>query len=472
MSLHDFKTELDSVSSSFCIAKWKQVTLHLQTGHTHSCHHPTTHKIPLEEIKINPSALHNTSYKKKQRKEMLEGVRPKECEYCWRVEDSAPDALSDRVYKSSDSWARKYLKEVSEQPFDFDVTPSYLEVSFSSVCNFKCSYCGPEVSSKWMEESQKYGPYPTSTGFGDISWLQSANKFPIAHNEYNPYVEAFWAWWPSIYKTLEHFRVTGGEPLLSKDMFKVLDYIIENPNPELDLSVNSNMCVPDVLLDKFIEKIKIICSENKVKKFKIFTSCDAHGAAAEYIRDGMNYDQWLANIQKVLDAVPECTFTIMSTYNALSVGSYMKFLEDVVAIKHKYGGPEGRNSPLILDTPYLRYPSHQAIFILPNSWAEQVKDQVTYAYQNLENPGWMGTANTGFYIWEADKFKRIYELLLTKRDIGDKVTPQHKDFVAFVDEHDRRRGTNFAKTFPEYMELYNHWKTTDINFDFHKDADA
>lgn len=458
MSFHDFRDELNAVSGSFCIAKWKQVTLHLQTGHTHSCHHPTTHLVPLTEVVVNPAALHNTRFKKQQRKLMLEGKRPSECDYCWRVEDSGPDALSDRVYKSSDTWARKYLKETSDTPWDWDVAPSYLEVSFSSVCNFKCSYCTPEVSSKWMEEAERFGPFPTSTRFGDISWLKQAGKFPIPHNEYNPYVDAFWAWWPTIYDKLEHFRVTGGEPLLAKDTFRVLDYVIEHPNPNLDLSINSNMCIPDGLLDKFIEKIKIICAEKKVKKFKIFTSCDAHGKAAEYIRDGLDYEQWKINIQRVLDQVPECTFTIMSTYNALSISTYMDFLKDVVEIKRKYGGPDGRNSPFILDTPYLRHPPHQAMFILPNSWAEKIKEQVDYVYSHLEDPKSLDMANRGFYAWEADKFNRLYELMTTKEEMAGRVTREQKDFVAFVDEHDRRRGTNFAETFPEYVELYNFWK--------------
>ena len=52
--------------------KWTQVTLQLQTGHNHSCHHPRTHKINLNEIKRNPSVLHNTQYKKLRRREMLQ----------------------------------------------------------------------------------------------------------------------------------------------------------------------------------------------------------------------------------------------------------------------------------------------------------------------------------------------------------------------------------------------------------------
>lgn len=460
--IRQFKQQLDAISPSFCVAKWKQVTLHLQTGHNHSCHHPTVHKIPLSEISVNPAALHNTSFKKQQRKQMLEGVRPAECEYCWKVEDSHEDAISDRVWKSHDVWAQPHMQEVAALPWDADVSPSYLEVSFSSVCNFKCSYCTPQVSSAWMDEIKQFGAYPTHDRFNDITWYESAGQMPIPHNQHNPYVDAFWEWWPTIYRELKHFRVTGGEPLLSKDTFRVLDYIIENPNPDLDLSINSNMCVPEALLAKFIEKIKIICNEKKVRRFKIFTSADAHGAAAEYIRNGLNYEEWKNNIQRVLDQVPECTFTIMSTYNLLSVAGYKKFLEDVVEIKNKYGGPNGRPNPLILDTPYLRYPSHQSIFLLPNDAAEIIQEQVDFMQLHMEDKNDPERINTGFAEWEVEKFKRILELVKSKEEMSGRVLQSHKDFVAFVDEHDRRRGTDFKKTFPEYVSLYEYWKTTNI----------
>ena len=73
------KQKLDKIGCGMCLAKWTQTTIHLQMGRTHSCHHPRTHKIPLLELKRNPSALHNTWYKKQKRKEMLEGKRPDEC---------------------------------------------------------------------------------------------------------------------------------------------------------------------------------------------------------------------------------------------------------------------------------------------------------------------------------------------------------------------------------------------------------
>lgn len=78
---------------------------------------------------------------------------------------------------------------------------------------------------------------------------------------------------------MDTFRITGGEPLLSKDTFKVLDEIIEtdNPNKELKLSINSNLCVDDKLIDKLIEKAKIIINEKRVKEFILYTSVDTEG---------------------------------------------------------------------------------------------------------------------------------------------------------------------------------------------------
>ena len=461
-SLQDFKNYLDSTSPSFCLAKWKQVTLHLQTGLTHSCHHPTPHIIPVSEIERNPAALHNTEFKKQQRKLMLEGQRPGECDYCWRVEDNAlasgTQTVSDRVYKSMEAWAAPYYEESKNLPWDSNALPSYLEVSFSSVCNFKCSYCGPQFSSLWMNEIQEKGPFPTSGFYNNISQLQKTNTMPILAKEYNPYVEAFWKWWPEVYPHLKHFRITGGEPLLSKDTFQALDYIIENPNPDIELSINSNMCIPGSIFNKFLEKVKIICGEKKVKKLTIFTSCDTQGKHAEYIRDGLDYNVWLANIKKVLTEVPElCSIIVMSTYNFLSLPDYRHFLEDILEIKKEFGGPK-KDIPLVLDIPYLRQPYFLSVFIAPQRASKVIENQITFMYKNKQEPGWNPLANRGFYQFEIDKLKRIYEMV--RDNPIHKVDTCHKDFVNFIEEYDRRRGKNFNEVFPKLSETFNKWKNS------------
>ena len=81
---------------------------------------------------------------------------------------------------------------------------------------------------------------------------------PIPNNQHNPYEEAFWKWWPRLYKSLHTFRITGGEPLMSKDTFQVLDYIqqTQEPNTNLLLGINANFGVPDKLLEQVSKTIK------------------------------------------------------------------------------------------------------------------------------------------------------------------------------------------------------------------------
>ncbi len=466
-SYKNVKEKLNNTSCSLCLAKWTQVTLHLQIGQTHSCHHPKTHKIPLEEIANNPSALHNTNFKKEQRKLMLEGERPTECDYCWTVEDSdkKDEVFSDRITKSAEDWSLPYYDKIINSSHNKDINPTYLEVSFSNVCNFKCSYCSPSISSKWMEEIKQYGGYPTRTSFNNLETLTTEDRVPIPHNQQNPYVEAFWKWWPDLYQDLKVFRITGGEPLLSKDTFKVLDYIIENPNPNLELCINSNLVIPPSIFNNFVEKMKRIQGEGLVKNFKLYTSCEASGKRAEYIRFGFDYNKWKDNCFTILNDIPDSRLTNMATYNALSVTTYKDMLNDMLEMRNHFKTKE-RITPITFDTAYLRWPWHQSIFILDASYRNIIRDTVTHMYQNKEVSDWIPLTGKGFYDFEINRMRRIYHVFDDKLNGGlefNKTTKKDRfDFYKFVNEHDRRRGTNFLKTFPE-MELFYYYAKESLN---------
>ena len=145
--------KLDTVSPSMCLAKWKQVSLHLTNGWNNSCYHPPLHPIDSSKLIADPSALHNTEHKKQQRKLMLEGKRPKECSYCWAMEDKGK--LSDRHYRSGEPWAMVDFERIIASDWDAPITPSYVEVNFNNACNLSCSYCSPQFSSTWMQETKK-----------------------------------------------------------------------------------------------------------------------------------------------------------------------------------------------------------------------------------------------------------------------------------------------------------------------------
>ena len=452
MTSQEVKNKLDGVGCGFCLAKWTQVTMHLSTGMTHSCHHPAPHKIPLGELSRNPSALHNSRFKKRKRKEMLEGKRPDECNYCWKVEDNS-NSFSVRVFKSSEDWSMPDFDTITNSDWRADINPRYVEVSFSNTCNFKCAYCGPQFSSKWVEEIEKHGPYKDVDNFNEIDHLRAKGEMPYKKSEHNPYIDAFWEWWPDLFPDLHTFRITGGEPLLSKDTFKVLEYIRDNPdvNPNINLSINTNLGVPDKLIDKFITLAKDLCENNKVRELIVFTSIEAQGAQAEYTRHGLDAPKFWMNVNKVLKELPKVTINVMATFNALSVFTYGEMIDKIFKLKQKYRNKDRYwVTPIQLDTSYLRWPAHLSVKILEDEHKELILESAKKAlYYGMKE---YTHENVGYTNVEIQKIKRIYDYAIGEDNFD--VEHQRGKFARFVTELDKRRGTNFLETFPELEEMY------------------
>jgi MoaA/NifB/PqqE/SkfB family radical SAM enzyme len=416
----------------------------------------------LEEVSRNPTALHNSKIKKQARKEMLEGKRPSECGYCWNVEDNT-NSYSDRVFKSSEPWSEPHFDDIAKSDWRDDYNPKYVEVSFSNTCNFKCAYCGPEYSSKWMEEITEHGAYMLSHEYNGIRRLEENKTKPYKHSEQNPYVDAFWEWWPDMYNSLDTFRITGGEPLLSKDTWKVLDFIIEseNPNKELKLSINSNLGVPDELVDKLILKLDQIIKEERVKEVIIFTSCDGYGPQAEYGRYGMDFDKVFSNIDKILTKLEKVTVVIMSTFNIFSVYSYEKLIKKVYSYKVKhFNTVRYWNSPLILDTSFLINPDFLSFRILKDyldveyfeRWEKYMKFNSTFRSLNFHKT--QDINDVGFSIKEIEKITRIKEMFVTDAESPIRTFERCKlDFLNFIKEYEKRRGMKCEEYFPELTKF-------------------
>lgn len=446
------RDKLNEVSSSFCLAKWTQVTLHLQNGHTHSCHHPVPHHIPLDELRQNKYALHNTRFKIEQREQMLNGIKPKECDYCWNIENLGKDHLSDRHFKSGEYWSSEYFDEIVKDPLNSQFLPTYLEVSFSHGCNFNCMYCSPQVSSKWVEDIQKNGSYDLGDfKHNDLSYLQKNNLIPILEREHNPYVEQFWELWPELYKKLRVFRITGGEPLLSKHTWRTLEYIQQNPNPELEILINTNLGVQDSFIDRLIDIGKDLIINNKVKRFEIYTSVESFGEQAEYIRYGLDFDKFINNIIRVTTEIPmvkwKSKVVIMATYNLLSIPKFRKLLEWILEYRLEYSSFEWKN--IWLDISYLRYPSWQSTKIVDDKLLETIKNDLIFMQEhNQETFGFNGFQDT-----EIEKFSRV--LSYATNSMSEDQTNDRKRFVKFYDEYDKRKNLDLLTTFPELVDFYN-----------------
>lgn len=427
---------------AMCLAKWKQVSLHLPTGLNNSCYHPPLHTIDADALKDNPSALHNTEYKKQQRKIMLKQERPAECSYCWAMEDNGK--LSDRHYRSGEPWAAKDFESIMNSKGDEDVIPSYVEVNFNNACNLSCSYCSPQFSSTWAQEVERLGGYPTSTEHNSPSHFVGRNR-PIPAREANPYVEAFWSWWPTLYPELEHFRMTGGEPLLDRNTYRVFDYVLANPSPKLHLNVTSNFSVDEKSWNKYLGYVKQLCEGEKIEHFMQYVSLDAWGDQAEYIRHGLDFNLLWDRVNQFLLEIPgRNSITFIVTMNNLSVTSLGSLMAGILGLRQIYSTTYQR---VWFDTPILRTPTWQSLQLLPESYVDQLEQTWGWMMKNLEKP--------------EDPFHgfKDYELARLDRDIawvrdGQKLDKNYinknkADFYKFFSEHDRRRDTDFLTTFPE-----------------------
>ena len=425
---------------ALCLAKWKQVSLHLPTGLNNSCYHPPLQPIPLEGLDTNPGQLHNTPHKKQQRQIMLRNERPTECQYCWNMEDLGE--MSDRHYRSGEPWAAVDFDRIQNSTgLEDDVVPSYVEVNFNHACNLACSYCSPQFSTTWQAEVERHGGYPTSTTHNDPSHFVGHRR-PIPVREHNPYVDAFWAWWPTLYPKLKHFRMTGGEPLMDKNTFKVFDYVLAMPNPELHLNVTSNFSVETQLWVRYFDYVKKLCNTN-IEHFMQYVSLDSGiPEHAEYIRHGMNYHRVKSRVNHFLLEIPNRnSLTFIITMNNLSVLGLQQQLEWILDLRRQHSHTYQR---VWFDTPVLRTPQWQSLQILPESYASVLERTADWMELNLE------TAEDPFHGFKDYEVQRLRRDIAWMRQGQQQDNSQLRaDFYRFFAEHDQRRGTNFKKTFPE-----------------------
>ena len=443
---------VDKLSPSFCGAKWYNATIWLGNGQTTSCHHPPAHKIPLDELKFSYKALHNTKYKKAVRKQMMEGVRPKECEYCWKIEDLGKDKVSDRVYKSV-IYTDEELKDAKEtMGYTEDVDLKTLEIAFDANCNFACSYCNSSFSTTWQKDIKVNGPYQNLVSDGAAAFQHDgSHAMPYGRkNTDNPYVEAFWKWWEAeLQFSLRELRVTGGEPSMSPDFWKLMEWWKKNPDCKVPFAVNSNLGQKKKLLDALIE------SSHSFKDFSIYTSNEAVGLQAEYIRYGLEWDVWLKNMYRINKEGNIKSVNVMMTINSLCLFSITEFMDEMLKLKKKFG-----HQAAVMSFNILRFPSFQSIVTLPTD----IRMERASVLEDWLNKNWRHGTN-GFMDYERDGVLRLIEYI-RKVDTGHEFTSslesRERDFKSFYQQYDKRRGKDFLKAFPQLNSWYNDIPETNL----------
>lgn len=345
---------LEQRSKFFCPAKWTELYLYLNHGTSNSCHHPIPHDIPVELLD-NPSVLHNTPHKLKMQQLMIDGDRPQECHMCWHIEDLSDDSVSDRFVKSTN-----WKNDIATLQVDPDHVPKLIEVVFDNVCNLSCSYCDSGSSSIWANRITQE-PLHLETDY-----RQLYSKVSITPGQSKPeYAEAWMRWWPQIRDKVEILKVSGGEPLLSKNFWKFLEGI--GKAPQLNFYINSNLSVEPKWLDRLAGHAE------SLNRIKISASIDATGDIAEHVRQGLDYKLFKSNIEHWCKTTPDnCLLNLQSTINLFSVWGLRDKLDLALELKTRY--------PTRIAEFYstlVRFPEFQSISVLPAHLKEPLAKQLS-----------------------------------------------------------------------------------------------
>jgi hypothetical protein len=241
--------------------------------------------------------------------------------------------------------------------------------------------------------------------------------------------------------------MTGGEPLLDKNTYRVFDYVLALPKMDLHLNVTSNFSVEHHIFSRYLDYVKRLCN-TQIEHFMQYVSVDTGDwTQAEYIRDGLDMNLMLDHVNEYLTEVPNRnSLTFIVTLNNLSVTGLDQLLDYILELRARYSQTYQR---VWFDTPLLRQPRWQSLQILPPAYQRRMEQHIEFMQQNLMPEG----SFVGFKDYEVQRMQRALDWMREPQDAVE-LTTARADFYRFFAEHDRRRNTNFLETFPEMTTFW------------------
>jgi sulfatase maturation enzyme AslB (radical SAM superfamily) len=301
-----------------------------------------------------------------------------------------------------------------------------------------------------MQDIEKNGAFIlTDRWHNDLTWVKKLN---IDNGPDNPYLKAFWEWLPNIYPTLHTFRMTGGEPLMDKNTFKMFDYVKEHPKQDLHLSITSNCNPPGNQWSKFMSSLKDITEVDAIDHFMLYCSLDSWGTQAEYIRNGLDFDTLYSNITDYLRNSQKHSLTFIITFNVLSYTGFVEYIKNIHRLRQEYN----TDRQLIwFDIPMLSDPMWMNPKLIPEL-VDELEESIKYMSANKET---MFNRFQGFKDFEISKIQRLIDWV--KTPAGFDSNTSKKNFYLYFKEQDKRRGTDFVSVFPQLTNFWNECK--DLN---------
>jgi hypothetical protein len=281
-------------------------------------------------------------------------------------------------------------------------------------------YCIPELSSKINQENTKFGKFNS----------QGVVLEPVTlHNQHSEIIEKFWQWMQVNSQGLTRLHVLGGEPFYQKEFDRCLEYFDRVAHPALELNIVTNLMIDHSKLSNYIKKFKELLSKRHLKRIDITCSIDCAGPEQEFVRWGMDMDRWQHNFD-LLQQHKWLTLNINQTISVLTIKTMPTLINWLAAWRQRR--PIGHFFSVVSPQPSYMDPSilgpgvfdrefENVLSLMPDDVSKQYMAGIFKAVQNSsKNPG---------------------EMLKLK---------------TFLNEKDRRRGTNWKQVFPWLAKELEH----------------
>ena len=439
------------VNNSICHLRWGYPNISLTRSEIRTCCKTPFQTVTDKDIdEHNIDLFLNTPYQKDRRLEMLQGIRHSDCKSCWSIEDQGATSLRGNSTDGFIGHANHVglFNEFAEPTLEYvskhvninskileSNEPFMLEVSIGNTCDMKCMYCNHVYSSQWATESLKNGSI-------NIETYKSVQSKPN-----QKFLDMFWKWVDSKAKhSLNRIGIIGGEPLISPEFYEFIDKLLEVYNDREGLTktriwIVTNLNSTDTQYAKFLEYIPKI---TKLFTLEVHVSMEAMGEQAEYIRNGLDWNRFENNVNKLFKSDADIEIAFLPSITALSIPRFTTFLKWV------YDLSINNNKPVMLKQNIVTYPGWQTPFILPNGFATYLDSAIDFM---AEVSYGMPEVSDKFGTWPSyTKFLVNLRSGIQNSQPIDTVTMIQ--FARWFGDFDTKRNLNFVKTFPELEDFY------------------
>ena len=288
------------------------------------------------------------------RMNMLQDKPSKECRRCYELEENGMSTLrTGSIGNYAHHWDK--VEATSDDGSAGDVNMAYMDIRFSNLCNLKCRSCGPQFSSSWFEDHKAiYGK------LNHPKILQVRDEMKSFMDELDPLLES-----------VERVYWAGGEPLITKEHYNILDKWIAMDKRDVSMDYTTNFT------QMYYKKKTAFDYWNKFENVRVAASLDANHARGEYLRKNMVWSEVVQNRRTMIEQCPHVYFELtptVSVYNVLNLPDF-----------HKEWIEEGLLEPSNIRINILLDPTYMRLSILPpwikSKVAERYHEHIAYLKQ-------------------------------------------------------------------------------------------